>query len=65
MSGAFKGKIAFNSDISKWNTSNVTDMSGMFHGAISFDQDLHTNVVLSHPHVVAPYVAWDTSKSNK
>ena len=30
----------FNSDISKWNVSNVTDMSWMFYGASQFNSDL-------------------------
>jgi surface protein len=34
----FKG--AFNADISKWDVSNVTDMSYMFYGADSFKQDI-------------------------
>lgn len=31
----------FNGDISKWNTSNVTDMEGMFWGADSFNQNIN------------------------
>ena len=30
----------FNGDISKWNTSNVTDMSNMFQGTINFNSDI-------------------------
>ena len=30
----------FNGDISNWDVSNVTNMSNMFHGAESFDQDI-------------------------
>jgi surface protein len=30
---------SFNQDISKWNVSNVTDMSGMFYEARLFNQD--------------------------
>ena len=30
MSSIFQGKTNFNGDISKWNTANVTNMSGMF-----------------------------------
>jgi surface protein len=33
---------SFNSDISLWNTSNVTNMSNMFNGATSFDQNINT-----------------------
>ena len=32
--------IFFNSDISFWDTSNVTDMSSMFYGATAFNQDI-------------------------
>ena len=35
------GKSKFNDDISAWDTSNVTDMSYMFHGAKSFNQPLN------------------------
>merc|ERR1711977_734417 len=31
---------SFTSDLSKWQTGNVTDMSQMFAGASSFDSDL-------------------------
>ena len=30
----------FNGDIGSWDTSNVTDMSGVFSGATSFNQDI-------------------------
>jgi len=39
MKELFKGKSEFNDDISKWNVSNVTDMSGMFVDS-SFDGDI-------------------------
>ena len=32
----------FNGDISKWDVSNVTNMSYMFYGCISFNQDIST-----------------------
>ena len=35
-----KYKRNFNADISKWDVSNVTDMSYMFFGADSFNQDI-------------------------
>ena len=61
MSNAFNGIFFFNSDISRWNTSNVTNMEGMFYYATSFDQPLNTNTVTSHPYLATPYTAWDVS----
>ncbi|MEM9424630.1 MAG: BspA family leucine-rich repeat surface protein, partial [Spirochaetota bacterium] len=37
----FDGAAKFNSDISGWNTSQVTDMTGMFRGAESFNRPLN------------------------
>jgi len=37
MSELFKGLRSFNHDISKWNTSKVTDASEMFYEAESFN----------------------------
>jgi len=36
----FSGAITFNSDISSWDVSNVTDMSFLFWGASSFNQPI-------------------------
>ena len=36
----FDGATAFNSDLSDWDVSNVTNMRNMFDSATSFDQDL-------------------------
>ncbi len=48
MSGMFERSV-FNGDISNWNTSNVTNMAGMFAYANLFNQDLNN---------------WDTSNVN-
>jgi len=40
MSGGFKDRSNFNSDISSWDTGLVSSMAMMFSGASSFDQDL-------------------------
>ena len=34
------GNEEFNADISKWDVGSVTDMSGMFNGSLSFNQDI-------------------------
>jgi surface protein len=36
----FEGAESFTSDLSQWQTGNVTDMSEMFRGAYSFTSDL-------------------------
>ena len=40
MSGAFSDMTEFNSDLSSWNVSRVTDMTNMFQNAASFNSDL-------------------------
>jgi surface protein len=47
MLNMFLRASAFNSDISKWNVSNVTNMLNMFNGASKFNSDISK---------------WDTSK---
>lgn len=39
MANMFFGASRFNQNIGDWNVANVTDMSGMFAGASSFDND--------------------------
>ena len=40
MASMFFGATNFNSNISKWNTTNVTDMNSMFNSASTFNQDI-------------------------
>ena len=39
---------AFNQDISTWHTSNVENMSNMFHGATGFNRTINTNSASSY-----------------
>ena len=44
---------SFNSDISFWDTSNVTYMQSMFYGATAFNQDIGVGILLmSHYEVM-------------
>ena len=49
MAGLFSSESGLNIDISRWDTSQVTDMSSMFSSAYSFNCDLsqwNTHVLL-------------------
>jgi surface protein len=56
----FNGATSFNSDISSWNVSNVTNMAHMFNGASSFNQYINTNGVYSEDGEFY-YNSWNTS----
>ena len=70
---AFSYAKAFNGDISKWDTSNVTNMQHMFEGASSFDQAIgswDTSKVTDFSSMFAwtesfnkPLAAWDVSEA--
>jgi surface protein len=40
MDNMFRNSLAFNQNISGWDTSGVIEMNGMFYEATAFDQDL-------------------------
>ena len=42
LSGCFQNCTNFNSNISGWDTTNVTDMSSMFNGATAFNQNINS-----------------------
>ena len=54
----FSGATSFNSDISNWDTSNVTTMEGIFYDADAFNQDISQKEVTVNG---VTYTAWDTS----
>tara|TARA_R100000655_G_scaffold2405_2_gene9487 strand:+ start:36 stop:2324 length:2289 start_codon:yes stop_codon:yes gene_type:complete len=54
----------FNTDISNWNTSNVTSMSQMFRRAYSFNQPINTNYLSdAQSPTGSAYTAWDVSSN--
>jgi surface protein len=50
----FSGATSFNQNLNTWDTTSVTDMSGMFEGDTAFDD---AGVAL----VSAPGIGWDTT----
>jgi hypothetical protein len=73
MSGLFSVKTNpnfafFNTDITKWDTTNVTDMSDMFNGASALNQNIGSMPQITiYPTPLTtpspgPYTAWNTSK---
>ena len=58
----------FNGIMNLWNTSNVVNMYGMFHGASKFNQyigrynDANTTTNENGQDVTVTYTSWDTSK---
>ena len=60
MSYLFQDKNSFNSDISAWDVSNVTDMEGIFMVQTSFNGDLSSwdvsNATILHPCLREPQV---------
>ena len=71
MTGLFRGKSDFNTNINFWDTSNVTDISNLFYEASSFNQDLNKwdtssvvsmiNVFLRANSFNGDISTWDTS----
>ena len=65
-------KPGFNQDISRWNTSQVVSMAGMFRGATLFDADISgwdvslvtnmENMFASATHFDQDLSNWDTVK---
>ena len=55
MRGLFRGLKDFNSDVSSWSTSGVTDMSHMFE--VRSDAPLYTLTHTLHPTTRAPRAA--------
>jgi len=52
MSCMFERAIAFNQDLSKWDTSSVSRMEYMFYQADSFDTEKHTNTDMKRARIV-------------
>ena len=56
MWGMFQGCLLFNSDLSKWNTSNVTNMSYMFSWCKLFNGDLSKWNTSNVTHMVGMFI---------
>ena len=53
----------FNEDISGWNTSSVTNMQGIFHGATSFNGDVSPWDISNVTNMV--YMFWGATSFNQ
>ena len=63
----FYNAFSFNQDLSSWDVSNVSLMSGMFYNARSFNQDLSSwNVtnVTNHGNFSGGANVWSLPKPN-
>ena len=54
------GKRYFNPDITRWNTSNVINMEGIFDDARFFNQNISMKEVTKNDEII--YMAWDINK---
>ena len=59
MNSMFYHAATFNQDISKWNVSNVTNMSNMFMGAKEFNQNINNWMVIKSPNMTDMFLGPD------